>query len=106
MTYSGINFDIVSGLTAGALALWIATGRKTGPVVVAWNVMGIVLLATIVTIAVLATPVPFRRFTEGPANLLPGSFPYVWLPTFLVQMALLGHLLVFRLVVRGAEKYR
>jgi hypothetical protein len=27
-------------------------------------------------------------------------FPYVWLPTFLVQAALFGHLLVFRALAR------
>jgi hypothetical protein len=35
-----------------------------------------------------------------PANLLPGMFPYVWLPTFLVQAALFGHLVVFRALMR------
>jgi hypothetical protein len=29
---------------------------------------------------------------------LPSMFPYVWLPTFLVQAALFGHLLVFRAI--------
>ena len=48
------------------------------------------------TIAVLSTPVPFRRFLDDPPNLLPSLFPYVWLPTFLVQVALAGHVLVFR----------
>ncbi len=58
--------------------------------------MGLALLVNIVAIADLATPVPFRVFTEGPPNLLPGTFPYVWLPTVLVQLALVGHLLLFR----------
>jgi hypothetical protein len=54
------------------------------------------LLVNIIAIAVLSTPVPFRRFMDGPANLLPSTFPYVWLPSFLVQVALGSHLLVFR----------
>jgi hypothetical protein len=64
--------------------------------VIAWNLLGLGLLANIVIIAVLSTPVRFRSFTAGPANLLPSTFPYVWLPTFLVQAALFGHLVVFR----------
>jgi hypothetical protein len=55
-----------------------------------------VLLANIVLVAILSTPNPFRVFTEGPPNLLPSTFPYVWLPSFLVQLALLGHLMLFR----------
>ena len=97
MSYSGRNFDIVSGLTGGALGLWIASGRSVPRgVLLAWNVLGLLLLANIVTVAVLATPTPFRVFTNGPPNLLPSTVPFVWLPTFLVQLALAGHLLVFR----------
>lgn len=97
MSYSGRNFDIISGITGGALGLWLAAGRRVPRgVLVAWNVLGLLLLANIVTVAVLATPTSFRVFTDGPPNLLPSSVPYVWLPTFLVQLALAGHLLVFR----------
>ena len=102
MTYSGRNFDIVTGVTAAALAVWLLRGRPPKRIVLAWNVLGLALLATIVTIAVLSTPVPFRQFLEGPANTLPSRVPYVWLPTFLVQMALAGHVLVFRRL--AAEK--
>ena len=96
MTYSGRNFDILSGITAAALAIWLRPGRRAPGLVVAWNLLGLVLLANIIIIAVLSTPVPFRVFTSGPPNLLPSTFPYVWLPTFLVQAALFGHLVVFR----------
>lgn len=96
MTYSGRNFDIVTGVTAAALAVWLLRGRPPKGIVLAWNILGLGLLANIVTIAVLSTPVPFRQFLEGPANTLPSHFPYVWLPTFLVQAALAGHVLVFR----------
>ena len=98
MTYAGRNFDIVSGLTAAALGMWLARGGRSRGLVFAWNVLGLALLANIVTIAVLSTPVPFRQFTDGPANLLPSLMPYVWLPSFLVQLALAGHVLVFRYV--------
>jgi hypothetical protein len=106
MTYAGSNFDIVTGLTAGVLALWLLRGRPSRRrlrqgfgaqgLVLAWNLLGLALLVNIVTIAVLSTPVPFRRFLDDPPNRLPSLFPYVWLPTFLVQVALAGHVLVFR----------
>jgi hypothetical protein len=96
MTYLGRNFDILSGISAALLAAWLAGGRFSRGLVLAWNLLGLVLLANIVVIAVLSTPVPFRQFLTEPANRLPSMFPYVWLPTCLVQAALLGHLLVFR----------
>jgi hypothetical protein len=96
MTYAGRNFDVVTGVTAAALGLWLARRGRSRGVVLVWNVLGLALLTNIVTIAILSTPVPFRRFLDGPPNMLPSLFPYVWLPAFLVQVALAGHVLVFR----------
>jgi hypothetical protein len=101
MTYAGQNFDVVTGVLAAALGLWLRAGHRTVWLVAAWNIIGLALLANIVTIAILSTPVPFRYFMNDPANLLPSTFPYVWLPTFLVQAALFGHLLVFRAISRS-----
>jgi phosphoglycerol transferase MdoB-like AlkP superfamily enzyme len=101
MTYAGQNFDVVSGILAAALALLLWAGHRSVWLVAAWNVIGLLLLANIVAVAVLSTPVPFRHFMNEPANLLPSTFPYVWLPTFLVQAALLGHLVVFRAIFRS-----
>ena len=56
MSYSGQNYDIVSGITAGALALWLGRGRAPRGVVATWNVLGFLLLVNIVTVAVVSTP--------------------------------------------------
>jgi hypothetical protein len=106
MTYSGRNFDIATGLLAAALALWIWRGTPPRWIVLAWNVLGLALLVNVVVVAILSTPVPFRVFMNEPANLLPSTFPYVWLPTFLVQAALFGHLLVFRSFHADARRRR
>lgn len=102
MTYAGRNFDVVSGLSAAVVAVLVASGRKSRAVVIAWNLLGLGLLANIVVVAVLATPT-FQVFTSGPPNRLPSMVPYVWLPTVLVQAALLGHLLVFRALRRSSS---
>jgi hypothetical protein len=101
MTYSGQNFDILSGLLAGVIGILIARGRPIGrTLILVWNVAALGLLVNIVIIAVLSTPVPFGRYGDRPPNLLPSTFPYVWLPSFLVQAALFGHLIVFRKLAR------
>jgi hypothetical protein len=101
MTWSGRNFDVVTGITGLLLGLALLRGRPVPKaVVLGWNVLGLALLANIVVIAVLSTPA-LHRFPEGPPNLLPGAFPWVWLPSFLVQVALGSHLLVFRRLRRG-----
>ncbi len=96
MTYAGLNFDIVTGVTAALLGYLLLRGRASITATKAWNILGLLLLANIVGIAVLASPVPIHVAFEGPVNTLPSTFPFVWLPTVLVQLALLGHLLVFR----------
>lgn len=101
MTFAGgQNFDIVSGITAALLAFYLLGGGPGRKVVWLWNVVALVLLAHIMWIAAMSTPTAFRHFTEGPPNLLPGQFPWVWLPTFLVQAALFGHIVVFRALLR------
>jgi hypothetical protein len=96
MTFEGRNWDIVSGVSAAAVA-WLAAKRQAPRwLVLLWNCVGLALLLNIVVIAVLSMPTPLRRFHNEPVNSFVGYFPYIWLPTFLVQLALFGHVLVFR----------
>jgi len=104
MTYSGHNFDIVSGVLAIAVGLWLwrssparATARR---VVLAFNVVALGLLATVATIAVLSAPLPIRQYMNEPAVLLAFNFPYGWIVPFLVGGALLGHIVLFRWLKR------
>ncbi len=63
--------------------------------------LGLGLLTTIVTIAILSMPTPFRQF-DGPPNYFVATVPFVWLPTVMVMAALLGHLLLFGRLARTA----
>jgi hypothetical protein len=96
MTFEGRNWDIVSGVSAAGVA-WLAR-RRHAPrwLILVWNCVAAALLLNIVVIAMLSMPTLLRRFQNEPANSFIAYFPYIWLPTFLVQLALFGHLLVFR----------
>jgi hypothetical protein len=99
MSYSGWNFDIVTGSSAFVVALAltkIRSPRARLALAAMWNVMGIVLLTIIVTVALLSTPTPIRVFHNEPPNDWIARFPFVWLPELFVALALLGHLLIFR----------
>ena len=106
MTYQGLNWDILSGITALVLAL--TATKRTVPKgwYWAWNLAGLALLVNIVTIAILSMPVPFRVFLNEPANTFVTVFPQIWLPTVLVQAAFFGHLLVFRKLCRHPSSTR
>ena len=95
MTFEGLNFDILSGISAFVLAPWLAR-RPSRPVIWAWNFGALALLLVIVGIAALSAPTPLRQFMNEPANTFVARFPYVLLPGVLVFAALVGHLLVFR----------
>ncbi len=95
MSYAGYNFDIVSGASALLVALLLLTGKASTRLVFAWNVLGLLLLANIVSIAVAATPM-IHAFGPEHLNTFVQRPPFVLLPTILVLAALLGHVLVFR----------
>lgn len=95
MSYSGWNYDVVTGISAGLFGLWLARGSAPRVIVGAWNVLGLLLLANIVTIAILSTPL-FRWFGDDRLNTFVAYPPFVWLPAVLVTAALMGHILVWR----------
>lgn len=97
MTWEGRNFDVVVGLTA-PLAAWICLrrGREMRGVMIAWNLISMLILANIMVVGLLSAPTPFRVFTEGPANSVVALWPWIWLPSFVVPMALAGHLFSLR----------
>jgi hypothetical protein len=96
MSYSGWNFDIVTGASALAVAALLAAGRMPLWGVRLWNWMGLVLLANIMTIAVLSTPTPLRVFMNEPANVWITQAPFVWLPMVMVMTAVVGHIVILR----------
>jgi len=97
MTYTGLNFDIVTGVTALLVALLAARGLAPRWLLLAWNTLGTLLLVAIIMIAVASLPV-FAAFGHEPArvNTWVAFFPFVWLPAGLVSAAVLGHVLLWR----------
>lgn len=100
MTFAGLNWDIVTGV--GALLLLPFAARSRIGVLI-WNIVGLALLINIVTVAITSIPGPLRLFMDDPPNLLVMRAPYIWLPTFLVQVAFAGHILVFRALRRRRD---
>ena len=97
MTYSGLNFDILTGAGALGLLVWSRLGEIPRWALWGWNTVGLGLLITIVTLAILSFPEPFALFT--PPNKIVATFPWVLLPCLLVEVALFGHLIVLRALI-------
>ena len=96
MSYSGWNYDIMTGATALPVAWLLARGvRHARALAFAWNVLGTLLLANIVTIAMVSTPL-VAAFGKDQLNTWVAHPPFVWLPAVMVVCAMTGHLVIFR----------
>ena len=102
----GVNLDILTGASALVLAVLLARGARV-PRSVLWtfNVGGMALLATIVGVSVAASPL-VRAFGDDPAALNTWVLfaPYVWLPAVLVPIALAGHVVLTRRLLRPSPE--
>lgn len=98
MTVEGRNWDILSAVSAAAIYLrWRgALGGVPRWATIGFSVVGLGLLANILSIAMLSMPAPFRVFMNEPANTFVATFPYILLPAVHVAAALGGHFLVLR----------
>lgn len=98
MTWSGANFDIVSGITAAALAPF---ARRPA---VAWvaNVIGFALLLNVGRAAMLSSPLPFAWDVQ-PKLLLIAHLPYALIGPVCVAGALAGHIVLTRRLLRRAD---
>ena len=86
MSYSGWNFDIATGALAIPIALAAAAGRAPRWLILGWNLLGLLLLINIVTIAIVSTPL-VAAFGADHLNTWVANPPYVWLPGVLVPTA-------------------
>jgi hypothetical protein len=96
MTWSGENWDVVSGivaLVAAPLAI-----RHRGAAWVA-NVIGGILLLNVIRVALLSSPLPFA-WKVTPPLLLALHLPYAWIGPVCVGGALLGHIVLTRALLR------
>jgi hypothetical protein len=108
MSFAGRNFDILTGLSALAVASLVHRGLAGQRVVLVWNVAGAGLLVNAVTTALLSSPM-VHWFGTAPeqVNTFVAYFPFVWLPSVLVVSAIVWHIVVFRaLYGEGGEPGR
>lgn len=97
MTYEGLNMDVFSGILAIPAGWYVATRRKGWRnVMLAFNIVGLLLLLNILTVALLSAPLPIRVFMNEPANTFITQLPWVYLPALLVALAYTLHLFSFQ----------
>ncbi|HLL41760.1 MAG TPA: hypothetical protein VK369_01420 [Segetibacter sp.] len=97
MSFEGRNFDILTGLLALPAGFLLLKKKAYAPrIIIAFNVVGIVLLLNILIIAILSMPTSIRYFMNEPSNTLVAQFPYILLPGVLVPIAYSFHIFSLR----------
>ena len=95
MTWTGQNWDIISGIVALACAPF---ARRRA---IAWfaNLVGSLLLLNVIRVAILSAPLPFAWDVKPPL-LVALHLPYAWIGPVCVGGALAGHLILTRALLR------
>lgn len=90
----GYNFDVVTGLLALPLGLALRQAWRVPAVLLwAWSLWGLACLCVIVVLAAMTSPnVAYFGRDTAHVSVWILRFPYVWLPTVLVGVAIYGHL--------------
>ena len=92
ISWAGLNFDIISGISAIPIALY---SQKLKPrIILIWNTISLFLLLWVVLVSIVSFPSPFQLLK--PDNTWISKFPFIWLPTVAVSSALFGHIVLFR----------
>lgn len=100
LTFEGTNFDILAGISAPFLAYFAFEKKKLNlNLVLIWNIISLGLLLNIVVTAMLSAPSPIQKIAFDQPNIAILNFPFCWLPTFIVPVVLLSHLVAIRKLI-------
>lgn len=92
MTWTGQNFDIITGVLS--LVMFKYAGRSK-PAAWAFNLIGLGLLLNVIRVAVMSSPLPFAWDVQ-PKLMLAFYLPYSMIVPVCVGGALIGHVVLFR----------
>ena len=105
MTFEGRNFDILAGITAPLVAYFgFIKQLLTRKFILAWNIIGLLMVLNIMVNAILSVPTPFQQFAFDQPNIAVFYFPFIWLPSFIVPVVIFSHLVAIRQLTHGKRR--
>ncbi len=108
LTFEGNNFDIIAGISAPFAAIFLIGLRSKSIIsAIIWNILSLGLLINIVYHAISCTPYPIQTICFDLPNTIIFSFPFIWLPTFVVPVVLFCHLAsIYKLSIMQDNGYK
>lgn len=92
MTFEGVNFDIFIGITAPIIGLLYLKGKISKKGLFVWNIMGLVLILTILFLGIFSSEFQFQQFSFEQPNKAINFFPFILLPATVVPIVIYTHL--------------
>ncbi|WP_162555758.1 hypothetical protein [Reichenbachiella versicolor] len=93
VTFEGINYDILSGVSAPFIAIFFVGIKRQNRIgAIIWNLAALGLLINVVFHALLSAPTPFQLFSFDQPMLAVFYTPFIWLPAVVVPAVLWSHL--------------
>jgi hypothetical protein len=98
VTFTGNNMDIITGITVPILYFTCFKGRAVRSVnlLFGWNIIGLVMLGSIVVNGSLSVPTVFQTLAFDQPNIAVLHFPFVWWPCFIVMVLLFSHVVMIK----------
>lgn len=92
MTFEGRNFDILVGISALLISLFIYTKKITTKGLIIWNLIGLFFVLFILVNGLLSAEFTFQQFGFEQPNKALLYFPYILLPAVVVPIVIYTHL--------------
>jgi hypothetical protein len=97
MTFKGLNFDIVFGITAPIMAILYFRMKKINfRVMQIWHWLGLLSVGLVVLRGIGSLPSPLQWWDFSQPNYAVMHFPFVWLPSFIVPVVIFAHIAAMR----------
>lgn len=92
MTYKGLNFDIIPGLTAIVLVIYMNYKQINKKLLLGWNIIGLFLILFILTNGFLSQELLYQKFGYSIPNRGIAYSPIVLLAGVIVPMVIYTHI--------------
>lgn len=104
MSFSGMNYDILLGITAPLVAiLAFRNNRINKSILLGWNIISVLLLTNIIILAIFSTPTALQQFAFDQPNIALMTIPFILLPTIIVPIVLVSNMAGFVILARMKE---
>ena len=92
MTFEGLNFDIAAGITAPIIGILYYTHAISKKALLIWNILGLILILSILTMGVLSAELPIQQFAFDQPNRALNYFPFILLAATVVPIVIYTHI--------------